>query len=45
MIYDAKVLVKQLLNKEITAEQASHEARLAVRQKATQIGKLDIWRE
>ena len=45
MIYDAKALVKQLLNREITTEQAVHEAHLSFRIKAELLGKLDLWRE
>jgi hypothetical protein len=45
MIYDANGLVKQLLNKEITVDQAEHEARLSFQRKAAQLGKLGIWRE
>ena len=45
MIYDAKVLVKQLLNEEITTEQAVQEARLSFRNKAEPLGKLNLWRE
>ena len=44
-IYDAKGLVKQLLNKEITVEEAEHEARMSFQSKAAQLGKLGIWRE
>src|SRR6266851_5816662 len=40
IIYDAKVLVKQLLNGEITEERAVHEARVSFRNKAAQLGKL-----
>lgn len=45
MIYDAKVLVKQLLSKEITTEEAVNEAHLSFRRKAEQLGKLNLWRE
>ena len=45
MIYDAKVLVKQLLNKEITTEEASREAHLLFRSKAELLDKLNRWRE
>jgi hypothetical protein len=44
-IYDAKILAKQLLNKEITVEQAEQQARLLFRSKAAQLGKLGILRE
>jgi hypothetical protein len=45
VIYDAKVLVKQLLNKEITTKQAVDEARLSFQSKAERLGKLNLWRE
>jgi hypothetical protein len=45
IIYDARVLVKQLLNGEITEERAVHEARMSFRNKAAQLGKLGYWRE
>jgi len=45
MIYDPKVLVKQLLSREITTEQAVHEAHLLFRSKAVLLGKLNLWRE
>lgn len=45
MIYDAKVLVKQLSNREITTGQAVHEAHFLFRSKAELLGKLDLWRE
>ena len=45
VIYDAKELVKQLLNKEITVKEASCEARSAFRKRAAQLGKQDIWRK
>jgi hypothetical protein len=45
VIYDAKELVKQLLDKEITVKKASCEARSAFRRRAAQLGKQDIWRE
>jgi len=45
MIYDAKVLVKQLLNREITTEQAVREAHLSFQSKAELLGKLNLWRE
>jgi hypothetical protein len=44
MIYDAKGLVKQLLNKEIDVEQAVGEAQSLFRQKAVQLGKQGIRR-
>jgi hypothetical protein len=44
MIYDAKWLVKQLLNKETNVEQATCEARSLFEEKAVQLGKLGIWR-
>jgi hypothetical protein len=43
-IYDAKGLVKQLLNKEIDVEQVVGDARLLFQQQAVQLGKLGIWR-
>ena len=43
-IYDAKGLVKQLLNKEIKAEQAVNKARLLFHNRAMQLGKLGIRR-
>ena len=45
VIYDAKVLVKQLLNRETTTGQAVHEAHLQFRSKAELLGKLNLWRE
>lgn len=45
IIYDAKGLVKQLLNKEITLERADWEARRSYQSRAVQLGKLGIWRE
>lgn len=45
IIYDAKVLVKQLLHKEITTEKAVHDAKLFFRSKAELLGKLNVWRE
>ena len=45
IIYDAKVLVKQLLNGEITEDRAVHEARVSFRNKAAQLGKLGFWRD
>jgi hypothetical protein len=44
MIYDAKALVKRLLNKEINVEQAVGEARSLFQKKAVQLGKVGIWR-
>jgi len=44
-IYDAKVLVKQLLNKEISVEQAESEAQTAFRKRGAELGKLGFWRE
>ena len=44
MIYDAKGLVKQLLNKEIDVEQAVGEAQSLFQKKAVQLGKLGIRR-
>ena len=44
-IYDAKVLVKQLLNKEITVERAASEAQTAFRKRGAELGKLGFWRE
>jgi hypothetical protein len=43
-IYDAKELVKQLLSKEISVEQAMGEARSLFRKKAVELGKLRIWK-
>jgi hypothetical protein len=43
-IYDAKELVKQLLNKEIDVEQAVGEALSLFQKKAVQLGKLGIRR-
>jgi hypothetical protein len=43
-IYDAKELVKQLLNKEIDVEQAVGEAQSLFQKKAVQLGKLGIRR-
>jgi hypothetical protein len=45
LIYDAQVLVKQLLNGDITVEQAVREAHESFRSKAAQLGKLGVWRE
>jgi hypothetical protein len=45
VIYDANVLVKQLLNKEITTKQAMNEAHLSFQSKAELLGKLNLWRE
>ena len=44
MIYDAKALAKQLLNNEITTEQAASEAHSSFRRKAEQVGRLGLWR-
>jgi hypothetical protein len=44
MIYDAKGLVKQLLNKEINVEQAVGDAQFLFQKKAMQLGKLGIQR-
>jgi hypothetical protein len=44
IIYDAKRLVRQLLNKDINVEQAVGEARSLFQEKALQLGKLGIWR-
>jgi hypothetical protein len=44
MIYDAKGLVKRLLNEEINVEQAVGEARSLFHKKAVQLGKLGSWR-
>jgi hypothetical protein len=44
MIYDAKRLVKQLLNKEIDVEKAVGEAQFLFQTKAVQLGKLGIRR-
>jgi len=44
MIYDAKGLVKQVLSKEISVEQAMGEARSLFRKKAVELGKLRIWK-
>jgi hypothetical protein len=43
-IYDAKGLVKQLLNKEVDVEQAVGEAQSLFQNKAVQLGKLGIQR-
>ena len=43
-IYDARGLVKQLLNKEVDVEQALGEAQLLFQKKAVQLGKLGIRR-
>jgi hypothetical protein len=43
-IYDAKGLVKQLLNKEVDVEQAVGEAQSLFQNKAVQLGKLGIRR-
>jgi hypothetical protein len=45
IIYDSNVMVKQLLNNEITAEQAKHKAHLLFRRRAVELGKMGIWRE
>jgi hypothetical protein len=45
IIYDAKPLVKQLLNHDITTMQAANEAQLSFRRKAVEMGKLGLWRE
>jgi hypothetical protein len=42
MIYDARGLVKQLLNKEVDVEQAVGEAQSLFQKKAVQLGKLGI---
>jgi len=44
MIYDAKSLAKQLRNKEISVEEAVHEACQSFEEKAEQMGKVGIWR-
>jgi len=44
-IYDAKVIVKQLLNKEITLEQAESEAQSAFRKRGVELGKVGLWRQ
>ena len=44
MIYDAKVLARQVRTKEIGIEQAVHEARSLFEKKAKPMGKLGIWR-
>lgn len=44
-IYDVKVLVKQLLNKEITVEQAESEAQTDFRKRAVELDKLGLWRQ
>ncbi len=43
IIYDAKGLAKQLRTKQITVEQAVHEACSLFKGKARQMGKLGIW--
>lgn len=45
MIYDAKALVKLLLDGVITAEQTEHEAHVIFRGRAEELGRLGIWRE
>jgi hypothetical protein len=45
MIYDARVLVKQLLKKKITLERAVLDAHLSFQSKAAKVGKQDVWRE
>ena len=42
-IYDAKGLVKQLLNKEIDIEQVVVDAQSLFQIKAAQLGKLGVW--
>jgi hypothetical protein len=44
VIYDAKVLAKRVRTKEISIEQAVHEACTLFDEKARQEGKLGIWR-
>ena len=44
MIYDAKGLVKQLLNKEIDVEQVVGEAQTLFQKKAVQLGKIGVRR-
>ena len=44
MIYDARVLANQLLNNDITAEQATSEAHSSFRRKAEEMDKLGLWR-
>ena len=44
VIYDAKVLAKRVWTKEISIEQAVHEAFTLFEEKARQEGKLGIWR-
>jgi hypothetical protein len=44
VIYDAKVLAKRVRTKEISIEQAVHEAFTLFEEKARQEGKLGIWR-
>ena len=44
VIYDAKVLAKQVRNKEIGIEEAVREARTLFEEKARQEGKLGSWR-
>jgi len=44
IIYDAKRLIKQLLNKEITVEEVMCKARSLFRNRALQLGKLGSWR-
>ncbi|KAI9508859.1 hypothetical protein F5148DRAFT_830899 [Russula earlei] len=45
IIYDAKRLVKQLLNEEISVERAMSRARSAFCDRAVQLGKLGSWRK
>jgi len=44
IIYDAKRLVKQLLNRAVTVAQAESEASMSHQNKAMQLGKLGSWR-
>jgi hypothetical protein len=43
MIYNANVLVKQLLNNAITVEQTMQDAHLSFQQRAAEMGRLGIW--
>jgi len=43
IIFDAKQMAKRLVNKEVTLEQAIDEADAAVRAKAVELAKWDLW--
>ena len=44
MIYDTKIIAKQVRTKEVGIEEAVHEACALFEEKARQMGKLGIWR-